>query len=229
LNARTQQFSTLRGLLDDRWTCRQYLPDPVTKETIERLLGLAQRTPSWCNTQPWHVEVTIGEGTKAFREELAAHVENQPEEEPDFEFPAAYHGVYRERRRECGYQLYNSLGIAKGDRAGSHRQQLRNLDFFDAPHVAIVTTEDDLGVYGAIDCGLYIATFLLGAQSLGLAATPQAALAAHSPLVRQHFGLPAHRRVVAGISFGYADLEHPVNKFRTSRAAMDTVVTWHGG
>lgn len=219
-------YTTLSQLLDERWTCRQFLADEVPQETIERLLALAQRTPSWCNTQPWQVILTSGEGTERFRKELLEYVLSQPPA-PDFEFPTAYTGEHLQRRRECGFQLYDSVGIVKGDAEATLRQGLRNFELFDAPHVAIITTEADLGVYGAVDCGLYVNTFLLGAQSLGLAAAPQAALASYSPFLREHFGIPDNRRVVVGISFGYADLGHPVNGFRTSRAALADTVTWH--
>lgn len=220
------EFDTLARLLGERWTCRQFRPDAVPQETIERLLTLAQRTPSWCNSQPWQVEVTSGEATDRFRKALGEHVMSNPQA-PDFAFPAAYTGVYRERRRETGFQLYDTLGIPKEDKERTFLQTLRNFDLFDAPHVAVVTTEDDLGVYGAVDCGLYVNTFLLGAQALGLGAAPQAALASYSPFLREHFGLPETRRVVVAISFGYADTEHPVNGYRTSRADLDDVVTWH--
>ncbi|MCW2787559.1 MAG: nitroreductase [Marmoricola sp.] len=221
------QFDTLTRILDERWTCRQFLPEPVPDSDIERLLSLAQRSPSWCNTQPWQVVVTSGEATAQFRKALAEHVMAQPQV-TDFEFPAAYAGDYQARRRECGFQLYDSLGISKDDGDRRFQQMLRNFEFFDAPHVAIVTTEADLGVYGAVDCGLWVNTFLLGAQSLGLAAAPQAALASYSPFVREHLGIPENRRVVVGISFGYADLAHPVNGFRTSRANLDEVVSRRG-
>lgn len=218
--------ATLTQLLEERWTCRQFLQDQVPHETIERLLAIGQRTPSWCNTQPWQVAVTSGEATDRFREKLIEHVMSQPAA-PDFDFPVAYPGHYRERRRECGYQLYDSVGVTKGDAEGTLRQGLRNFELFDAPHVAIITTEAELGVYGAIDCGLYVNTLLLGAQSLGLAAAPQAALASYSPFLREHFGIPDSRRVVIGISFGYADLDHPINRFRTTRAELAETVAWH--
>ena len=127
-------------LLDERWTCRQFRPDPVPRADIERLLALAQRTPSWCNTQPWQVVVTSGEATDRLRAGLAEHVMSHPQE-PDFAFPAAYAGVFRDRRRECGFQLYDSVGITKDDSDRRLEQMLRNFDLFDAPHVAILTTE----------------------------------------------------------------------------------------
>lgn len=222
----SEAYEALRGILDGRWTCRQFRPEPVPAATIDRLLLLAQRTPSWCNTQPWHVELTEGAATDRFRAALLEYVRTEPPA-PDFAFPERYTGVYRDRRRACGFQLYDSVGIDREDREGRWRQTLRNFELFDAPHVAIVTTEADLGVYGAVDCGLYLNTFLLAARSLGLGAAPQAALASYAPFLRRHFGLPDHRRVVAGISFGWPDPDHPANGFRTAREAVEDSVTRH--
>lgn len=226
-SAQTAEQTALSRILDERYTCRQFRTDPVPRERIETLLRMAQRTPSWCNTQPWHAVVTESAATDRFRKELLDHIRTAAPA-PDLAFPGSYDGVYRDRRRECGKQLYASVGIEKGDNAGSMRQMMRNFELFDAPHIAVITTEAELGIYGAVDCGLYINTFLLAAQSLGLGAAPQAALASYSPFLRNHFGIPEHRQVVAGISFGYPDAEHPVNSFRTHRADLDQAVTFVG-
>jgi nitroreductase len=156
---------------------------------------------------------------------LAEHVRSSIPE-PDFAFPAEYRGAYRERRLETALQLYASVGIVKGDRAASAQQTLKNFDLFDAPHVAIVTTDESLGVYGAVDCGLYVNTFLLAAQSLGVATIAQAAVAGYSPYVREFFSLESDRKVLCAISFGYADQDHPANGFHTARAAVDVAATW---
>ena len=65
---------------------------------------------------------------------------------------------------------------------------------------------------------------MLAAQALGLATVPQAALAFHSDVVRKHFGLGDDRKVVCGISFGFADRDHKINGYRTNRAGPAEVV-----
>jgi nitroreductase len=106
------------------------------------------------------------------------------------------------------------------------KQALENYNFFGAPHVAVIHTDEPLGVYGAIDCGAYVGNFMLAAQALGLGTIPQAALARHSKLIRRHFNLPDDRRVVCGISFGFADHANLVNSYRTSRATVADTVTF---
>lgn len=220
----SKDSETLYRLLSGRYSCRAYLPEPVPRATISEILRLAQRTASWCNSQPWQVTITCGAGTERFRAAYYEHALDQ--ETPDFDFPKEYAGVYLKRRRECGFQLYDSVGIAHGDREASARQSLENYRFFGAPHVAIITSEALLGVYGALDCGAYAANFLLAAHSLGVASIVQASLASHPQLIREHFALPQNRLVVCGISFGFADQQHPANRFRTNRARVEEAVTW---
>ena len=220
------EAAALQRLLERRHSCRGFLPDPVPRATVERIAALAQRTASWCNAQPWQVTVTSGQATERFREAMLAAAAAQRPVAPDFPWPAAYPGVYGERRRTCGFALYESVGIARGDRAASARQALENFRLFGAPHVAIVTTDETLGVYGAVDCGAYVGNFMLAAQAFGVATVAQAALASWPDLVRDLLGLGAERRVVCGISFGYEDPDHPANGFRTDRAPLGEVVQW---
>ncbi|OQW58688.1 MAG: nitroreductase [Proteobacteria bacterium SG_bin9] len=220
-----QRISVLEELLNERYSCRAFKPDPVPRPIIERILTTAQRTASWCNSQPWQVLIISGAAKEEFRKKIYAEAMSG-EGEHDFPPPREYLGVYLERRRESGFQLYNTLGIARGDKMAYAKQALENYNFFGAPHVAIIHTDEPLGVYGAVDCGAYVGNFMLAAQALGLGTIPQAALARQSKLIRAHFKLPDDRRVVCGISFGYADNDHLVNSYRTSRAGLAEAVTF---
>lgn len=221
-----QRIGVIEELLSERFSCRAFRPDPVPRLTIERILTAAQKTASWCNSQPWQVVIASGEAKERFRKLIYAEAASGAEDGHDFPPPREYLGVYQARRRESGFQLYNALGIARGDKAAYAKQALENYNFFGAPHVAIVHTDEALGVYGAIDCGAYLGNFLLAAQALGLGTIPQAALARHSGLIRRHFELGDDRRVVCGISFGFPDRDHKINSYRTSRAAIADTVTF---
>jgi len=199
---------------------------PVPEATLLQIASAAQRTASWCNSQPWQAIITTGEGTERFRSALFEHASSNPVPTPDIPFPERYEGIYKERQRECGWQLYSALGIPHGDRVQSGRQVLENFRFFGAPHVAIITSERILGSYGLVDCGAYVSNFLLAARAHGVASIAQAALAVHGEFIRSYFHIPDTRLIVCGISFGYAEDNSPANAFRTSRADPDTVIRW---
>ncbi|MDO8704340.1 MAG: nitroreductase [Sulfuricaulis sp.] len=212
-------------ILNTRYSCRSYRPDPVSRDTINEILRLAQRTASWCNSQPWQVIVTSAAATERLRTAWKAP-EVVAQTTMDIHEPAEYRGVYQQRRRECGFQLYESVGIAHGDRESAGRQARENFNFFGAPHMALITTEALLGTYGAVDCGAYVSNFMLAARSLGVASIAQAAIARRSRFLHQWFNIPEDRQVVCGISFGYEDSAHPANQFRTKRASVDQAAQW---
>ena len=162
-NAHSPAFDTLSTLLHTRYSCRAFLPEPLPRSTIEAILAAAQRTASWCNAQPWQLTIASGAALARLRSALQSHM-LAAAPQPDLPWPREYRGVYQERRRECGWGLYESLGIAKGDREASARQAAQNFTMFGAPHVVIVTSDEALGVYGAVDCGAYVSNFMLAAH-----------------------------------------------------------------
>jgi nitroreductase len=220
-------LATLDRLFAARWSCRAFLPEPIPEATVTRIVATAQRVASWNNTQPWQLIVTRKPETDRLRAALYAHAQTAAPA-PDIPFPTAYEGVYKARRSACGWQLYDAVGVARGDRAASGRQTLENFRFFGAPHVALVTAPAALGTYGVLDCGAFVTGFMTAAQAAGVATIAQAALATQAPFLRDWFAVPEDRWIVCGIAFGRADPDHPANGYRTARASPDGVVDWRG-
>lgn len=219
--------ASLNRLLNERYSCRAFRPDPVPKAQIQDILAQAARVPSWCNAQPWEVVITSGTQTDEFRTALQQEAMSGAPS-PDLPFPTSYSGVYRDRRRACGWALYDAVGVEHSDRAGSARQMMENFALFGAPHCAILSSPVELGPYGALDCGGFVTAFTLAAQAMDIATIPQAAVASYSPFLHRYFDIPDDRLILCAISFGYADTDHPANGFRTTRDAPNTFVTWHG-
>ena len=209
--------------LSNRYSCRRFKQDAVPIDLIHKILTAAQKTPSWCNTQPWDVHVVSGEALQALSEKLEKQAASGATPNPDFSFPERYEGDYRDRRKVCGLQLYKSVGIEKGDTDRTRDQALENFRFFAAPHVMFLTVPSELGVYGAVDCGLYVSSFMLVANELGVATIAQAALASYPDVVREELNIGKERHLVCGISFGFEDLTHPINGYRTEREPIASV------
>jgi len=221
-------IDALSDILRARFSCRAFRPDPVPQADLRQIIDAARHVPSWCNAQPWQVEVTCGAATDTLRTALGDAVMAGTAPATDLDWPAKYTGAYAERRRTCGFQLYDAVGVEKSDRAGRAAQMLRNYAFFDAPHVAIIHSPAELGPYGAMDTGGFVTAFTLAATALGVATIPQAAVAAYAPLLKSHLSIAPDRLILCAISLGYADTDAPANGFRTERAAVDDIVHWHG-
>ncbi|CUH52513.1 nitroreductase [Shimia marina] len=217
--------AALQALLHTRHSCRAFKSAAVPKAVVSQILLDAGRAPSWCNAQPWKVIVTSGAETDAFRATMARAFDTGAPA-PDYPFPTTYTGAHQKRRRTCGFQLYEAVGIGRGDREGRARQMKENYTLFGAPHVALITCPVELGPYGVLDCGGFITAFCLSAQAQGIGTVPQAALSLYSNVVRDHFRISEDRKVLAAISFGYPDEDAAINQFRTDRAELDAFVEW---
>lgn len=216
---------TLSDLLRARQSCRAFLPDPVPRALIDSALADAQAVPSWCNSQPWQVIACGPKETDRLRTALYAHVQ-EAAHASDIPFPTAYEGIYKERRSICGWQLYDAVGVQKGDRAASAAQMRENFRLFGAPQFLLITTPRALGAYGVLDCGAYVTAALLALEARGIGAIAMASVAGFAPFVRDWFDIPQDRDILCGISLGWPDREHPANGFRTGRAEPAEVVAW---
>ena len=218
-----QSYDNLRLLLNSRYSCRAYKKQEVSEKDIREIISTASRVPTWCNAQPWEVLVTRGEATEKLSQLLIESTKTQ-QINPDFNWPTQYVGQYAQRRRQCGYQLYESIGIQKEDKKRRKEQMMLNYKFFGAPHVAIITSESDLGPYGSMDCGGFIAAFTIVAQAKGIATVAQASITGYAQTIRKYFQIPKNRLIQTAISFGYSDDLHPINHFRTEREKSEKVV-----
>ncbi|UTS81140.1 nitroreductase [Phaeobacter piscinae] len=221
----TTTLPALDALLRARHSCRAFRPDSVPRAVIEDILRCAQKVPSWCNAQPWQVTLFSGAATNALRSALMEAVMKDPVA-PDLPFPERYSGEYKTRRQACGWALYEAVGVERGDRAASHQQMMRNFTLFDAPHCAILTSPNELGPYGALDCGGFVTGFTLAATAAGVATIAQAAVATYAPMLHEFCDIPEDRTILCALSFGYGDPDHPANQFRTERAELDEFTSW---
>ena len=208
-----------------RRSMRDFKPDPVPRELIESVFGTAQRAPSNCNTQPWFVHVVTGETLEQLRQELPAKFA-AGEIALDFPYDGQYEGVYKERQYASAAALYDSLGIARDQKAERNAWFMRNFSFFDAPAVAFFTLPTGFGLREACDLGMFAQTVMLGLTAHGLGSCPQTALAFLANVIRPALSLGDQEQLMFGMSFGYPN-NTAVNEVTTERASLGDVVTFH--
>jgi len=222
-------MSALLDEIDEKWreraSMRAFRPEPIARETLVELFAAAQRAPSWCNIQPWHVFVTEPPKTKVLSDAMVAAAKSGlPHAEVPF--PLDYPSPYKERRVACGVALYQSMGIARDDKAARYDAWLRNYGFFDAPHVAIVSCDRRLGPYVYIDVGVWLGYVLTAATALGIDTCPMASVAAYPDPLRAQLPIGETDVVLFGIALGHADPDAPANRTRTTREPVEANVTF---
>src|SRR6266550_117800 len=103
------RIGVLEELLNERYSVRAFLPREVPRETIEHVLSVAQRTASWCNSQPWQVLIASGEAKEKFRKAIYAEAASGAKDDLDFTPPREYLGVYLVLRLLLGKKTNNTF------------------------------------------------------------------------------------------------------------------------
>jgi nitroreductase len=220
--------------IGSRFSARAFLPKPVPREAIERMLALASRAPSGTNTQPWKVYVLQGASRDGLVGKVcAAHdaIRADPalaqgyREEYDY-YPETWVPPYIDRRRQNGWSLYGLLGIARGEKDRMHAQHQRNFRFFDAPVGLMFTLDRVMGRGSLVDYGMFLQSFMVAARAEGLHTCPQAAWNGFARIILPHVGAGPDEMLVCGMSLGYADPSALVNTFHTPREPVGAFTTW---
>lgn len=213
-----------------RRSVRGFLPTPVPRSLVERILEVSARAPSGTNMQPWKVYVTAGEAKEKLTQEiLACYDAGGPKEKRDWKYyPDEFFDPYLTRRRTVGWGLYNMLGIAKGDTEKMKAQRAENYRFFGAPVGMIFTIDDRLEIGSWLDYGMFMENIMVSARGHGLHTCPQAAFADYHKIIRKHLGIPENETVICGLSLGYEDKDAVANDLRTDRAPVSEFTSFIG-
>ncbi len=209
-----------------RRSIRGFLPTPVAAEVLEQVFETAAFAPSNCNTQPWYSHVVSGE----MRDRLSGifmQTIGQGKHSLDYPYEAKYDGIYRQRQLDVGLLLYKALGVTREDREGKQQAFLRNLEFFDAPHVVFIFMPDWCGIREACDVGMYAQTLMLAMRAQGIASCPQTILGYDADSVRRELEIDPEMKLLFGISFGYEDRSLPENRIIPDRATLDEHVKFY--
>jgi nitroreductase len=214
-------IAAVDAAIASRRSIRAFRPDPVPRETVERILEVASRAPSGTNVQPWKVTVLSGAAKARLSARIRAAYDDPAErarhaEEYDY-YPAEWVSPYIERRRKVGWDLYGLLGIGKADKARMHAQHGRNYAFFGAP-VGLIFTIDRILEQGSwLDYGMFLQNIMIAARGRGLDTCPQAAFTPLHRVIARELEVPATEMLVCGMALGHADPDAVENQLVTER------------
>ncbi len=210
-----------------RRSVRRFLPNPVPKAVVDRILAAASRAPSGQNMQPWQVQVVTGDTRNQLCKVVSDAVRaGERSDEYDY-FPAEIRDPYRSRRRKIGLDLFTIYGVGRDDHIGRQKALLSNFDFFGAPVGLFFTMEREWG-YGAwIDIGNLMTNVMTLAPAFGLATCPQQVWAEYGAAVRHVLSVPDDHVIVSGMALGIPDQHAPVNSLVTERVATSQFIRFY--
>ena len=209
-----------------RRSIRQFLDKPVDKAVLESVLKTAQRSPSGGNTQPWNAVIVGGDELTRITAAIKAKAATAPMGE-NMEYaiyPKNLDGRYEEQRRSVGREMFNSIGLERGDSAGRIAQMARNWDSFDAPVQLFTYTRKYMGPPQWSDMGMWLQTVMLLLREAGLDSCSQEIWAMYGTHMRELLGISDDHIFFCGMAIGYRDPDAPINNFDVSRVPISDVV-----
>jgi nitroreductase len=227
-----EEFS---NFLASRRSTREFLPTPIAPELIEKILKDSLTAPSWSNTRPFKVAVATGEVrerissefltrwgvlSKIMRKGLLNKLRiiysryGLPTSNRSIAKP--YPAELKPRAERVGREMYETFGVARGDRTARDQQWAKNYSFFGAPVELFIYVHKSLHIYAASDAGLMMENLMLSAHAHGLGTCAQGAVAIWDDVVRKEFDIPKGYRLLCGIAMGYPS-DSPVNDFKANR------------
>jgi nitroreductase len=211
-----------------RRSVRAYLDRPVARATIEDILRIAAQAPSGSNIQPWRVRVLAGAALDRLRGAMRdAFLAGAPHEREYKYYTDPVFEPFLARQRACGWGLYGTLGIGRGERDKSRAYGTTNYEFIGAPVGMVFTIDRRLELGSWLDYGMFLQSIRGAARGFGLHTCPEASIAEFHGIIRAQLAVPDGEMVICGIALGYADPEATINGFRTAREKVSAFATFH--
>ena len=213
-----------------RRSIRGYQAKPVPRALIEEVLGLAMRSPSSMNTQPWNFTIVTGDVLDRIR---AGNTERNLAGVPhsrEFRVGQAFAGQHRDRQVGVAKQLFAAMGIEREDKEGRQDWVLRGFRQFDAPVCVIITYDRELADSDdtAFDCGAVTTALVNAAWSRGLGAVINSQGIMQSPVVREHAQIAEDQVIMKAVALGWPDESFPANAVVSERKSVEEAATFIG-
>jgi len=209
---------------------RGFLPQPVPKELLTKILDAARNCASAENTQPWEFTVFGGQVMEDMRKACQERFRSGAKPNSEISFgPGMFPDKFRERiMGRGGPTLLTALKIDPSDKEARGKLWMRGIGFWGAPNGIIIHTERNLPLLSTIDVGSMLTTILLLAHSHGLGCCPSLQMVFWPDIARQYLKIPESQFICIGISIGYPDKNDPINSFKSFRLPLEEMVTWQG-
>ncbi len=210
--------------LNSRRSVRQFKSDPVSRDTILKIMAAAGRSPSWADTQPWEVFIATGKTLDKIRHEYLALYQEGQNGAPELTRPVDWPGPLKQRMMENMAHRMAAMGIDRNDEKAREANTKRNYDFFGAPAVAYLCLDRSLTAWSIFDMGILAQSIMIAGQEYGVDSIPAVSLVAYPDVIRTELGISGDLMILFGIAMGYIQADDPVNKPRSLRRPVEAFV-----
>lgn len=190
------------------------------------IIDIAKWSPSYKNSQPWESVILSGAKKEALSKLMLENMEKNVPPDPDLAHPTSWPETENARMELLAKKKSEATGVTFNDENALKEAMKRNFSFYGAAHAIYLFQEASLTLWSLFDMGLFTQTLMLAAKAKGIGTVPQAFATHYASDIKKFLSIPETKRLVLGISIGYADMESPVNQYKSERSDTDEFVSW---
>lgn len=209
-----------------RMSIRSFKAETVPRELLQDIVSVAQRSPSYKNSQPWEVLILSGARKDALSKMMLELYDRGEEPTPDLPTPRSWPDAEEARIAHLYRTRTEATGIDLNDPEIVRKSKKANFRFYKAPHAIYLFQDASLTPWSLFDLGLFAQSLMLAAHARGVGTVPQAFATDYARQIKSFLSIPETKRLIVGLSAGYPDESSPVNKLRTDRVATEEILRW---
>lgn len=208
-----------------RRSIRRYRPDPVSEELIREVLDQARWSPSWRNTQVWHVWALTGAPLERFKQQLTARLLDGSPGNPDIESPGRDFPQACLTRTQRLMDERTACELAAGVDCSPEATSRHMGALFGAPCLLAFGIDDCIPeAYACFDTGAFVQSVCLAAHARGLGTCIMATSVRFPEILHELLPDAADKHLVVGVAIGYPDADAAINTFVRERAELEEFV-----
>lgn len=202
-----------------RKSIRSFTNQPIDQKTLIEIVKLAQRTPSYENSQPWKVYIAIGETARQLRDKhyelnrskTTSYAEITPPSATVWDpFPQGNINEFIDTLNELGRDTMKEFWDY-------------NYRLYNAPAIVYLTVPENATAYSMYDMGAFGYGLTLAAKEFKLDSIIAYEFIRFPDEIRRHFDISNQEKLLMGIGLGYA-AEDRVNEITADRAPLEHVL-----
>lgn len=212
-----------------RKSIRDFKPDPVPRELLEKILKISLRAPSGVNKQPWEMCILAGSVLDKVKEKNTEQFFSGQQGHASFGSGIDRNSIYRKRQVKLAVELFRLMGIAREDKEKRLQWTSRGFNYFNAPAAIILLADESLQVESILlDIGALMQTICLTALAHDLGTCIEGQGVMYQNVLREFGGVPENKQIVTAIAIGYPNWSFPANEIETPREDLENISFWRG-
>ncbi|UQS81483.1 nitroreductase family protein [Bombilactobacillus folatiphilus] len=210
--------------IQKRHAVRSFQSQKLELEQIKQIISIAQKAPSWVNSQELHVDVAVGSSLEQIRQKNVIAVEAGQLSQADLPAPVA--DQWSSEAQLNMQQWSDKMKQLLDDKNLAHLNTLK-AELYNAPAIVYLSLPQHFTSWSLYDLGAFSEALMVAAYDLQVDSLPAYQFVLYPEMVKQILNIDKQRQLIVGLGLGYAKESDLVNQIGAKRQPLSDILTIH--